>query len=300
MAFKYQARFAGNKNQKSTEIQIMLDPQSKNSTTATSANDNFALITGASSGLGACFARALAARGRHLVLVARSKDKLETLAREIAAKHPLRIEVIDQDLSLGGAASRLVATLEERKIAVALLVNDAGFGAQGEFWKLPLDRQSAMIRLNVLTLTELTYLLLPAMVARRSGGIINISSTASFQPIPYTSVYAATKAYVTSFSMGLAEEVCKYGVRVLALCPGGTATNFFDAGQFSKLEFPGGLQSPEEVVEVGLRAFDRGRSLAVARFTNRLMIFVQRLAPRRLVAQIAGDMFRPKTLRAGK
>jgi len=278
----------------------MADPQSANNSTTPMADGNFALITGASSGIGSCFARALAARGMNLVLVARSKEKLEELAREIAAKHPLRIEVIEQDLSLEGAAVRLAAILKERGIAVALLVNNAGFGAHGEFWKLPLDRQSEMLRLNIVTLTELTHLLLPAMVERRAGGIINVSSTASFQPIPYTSVYAATKAYVTSFSMGLAEEVSEYGVKVLALCPGGTATNFFDAGQFSQRKFPGGLQSPEEVVELGLRALDRGRSLAVARFINRLMIFVQRLAPRRLVARQAGDMFRPRTLHNGK
>jgi hypothetical protein len=138
------------------------------------------------------------------------------------------------------------------------------------------------------------------MIERRAGGIINISSTASFQPVPYTSVYAATKAYVTSFSMGLAEEVEEYGVKVLALCPGGTATNFFDAGEFSKRDFPGGLQSPEEVVEAGLRAFDRGRSLAVARFIDRLTVFALRLVPRRLVARQAGEMFRPKSLHGGK
>jgi len=278
----------------------MSDRQSGNSSIAPRGQDNFALITGASSGIGACFARALAARGMHLALVARSKDKLAALKNEIAAKHSLRIEVIEQDLSLEGAAERLAAVLKERGIAVDLLVNNAGFGAHGEFWKLPLDRQVKMVHLNILTLTELTHLLLPAMVERRSGGIINISSTASFQPVPYTSVYAATKAYVTSFSMGIAEEVSAYGVKVLALCPGGTATNFFDAGQFSKIEFPGGLQSPEKVVEVGLRAFDRGRSLAVSRFINRLMIFALRLAPRRLVARQAGEMFRPKGLRAGK
>jgi hypothetical protein len=278
----------------------MPDRDSENQKQASRTPDNFALITGASSGIGACFARALAARGRNLVLVARSKDKLEALARNLAAPSSLRIEIIDQDLSVEGAAARLAAILKQRGVAVDLLVNNAGFGAHGEFWKLPLDRQVKMLHLNIVTLTELTHLLLPAMVERRSGGIINVSSTASFQPVPYTSVYAATKAYVTSFSMGLAEEVNDYGVKVLALCPGGTATNFFEAGQFSQLEFRGGLQSPEEVVEVGLRAFDRGHSLAVSRFINRLMIFALRLAPRRLVARQAGDLFRPKNLETGK
>jgi len=162
----------------------MPNPQIENSSTSNPSQDRFALITGASSGIGACFARALAARGRNLVLVARSKDKLDALKSEIAAQHSVRIEIIQQDLSLEGAAQRVAISLTERGIAVDMLVNNAGFGAHGQFWNLPLDRQSEMLRLNIATLTELTYLLLPAMVERRGGGIINISSTASFQPIP--------------------------------------------------------------------------------------------------------------------
>jgi len=277
----------------------MAHAEGEKQATATSALDAFALITGASSGIGACFARALASRGRNLVLVARSEDKLAALASEITARHARRVEVIAQDLSQEGAAGPLVAALQERGITVDLLVNNAGFGAQGEFWKLPLDRQVEMLRLNIVALTELTHLLLPAMVERRAGAIINISSTASFQPVAYTTAYAASKAYVTSFSMGLAEELRAYGVKVLALCPGGTATNFFDAGEFTRREFPGGLQSPEAVVEAGLRALDRGRTLAVTRWLNGLMVFAQRLAPRQFVARQAADMFRPKDLHAG-
>ncbi len=272
----------------------MPDQIRENSSPPSGTHDRFALVTGASSGIGACFARALAARGMNLVLVAKSRSKLEAIKAEIQAKFPRRVEVIEQDLSAPGAAERLHSELKDRGILVDLLVNNAGFGAQGEFWQLPLARQTEMLRLNIVTLTELTHLLLPAMIARRSGGIINVSSTAGFQPIPYSSVYAATKAYVTSFSMGLTEEVRASGVKVLALCPGGTATNFFDAGRFDKISFPGGLQSPEAVVEAGLRALDRGRSLVVTRFVNRMMLFVQRLAPRRLVARQAGEMFRPR------
>ncbi len=272
----------------------MPDQIRENSLPPSETHDRFALVTGASSGIGACFARALAARGMNLALVARSRSKLEGIKAEIQAKFPRRVEVIEQDLSAPGAAGRLHSELKDRGILVDLLVNNAGFGAQGEFWQLPIARQAEMLRLNIVTLTELTHLLLPAMIARRSGGIINVSSTAGFQPIPYSSVYAATKAYVTSFSMGLAEEVRASGVKVLALCPGGTATNFFDAGRFDKISFPGGLQSPEAVVKAALRALDRGRSLAVTRFINRMMLFVQRLAPRRLVARQAGEMFRPR------
>jgi uncharacterized protein len=278
----------------------MADPESGNHTTTGATPGNFALITGASSGIGACFARALAGRGKNLVLVARSRDKLEALAREISTEHSLRIEVVGQDLSEVGAAGRLAATLNERGLGIDLLVNNAGFGAHGEFWKLPLERQSEMLRLNVVALTELTHLLLPPMIRQRRGGIINVSSTASFQPVPFTGVYAATKAYVTNFSMALAEELGDYGVKVVALCPGGTATNFFDNSQYAKRNFPSGLQAPEEVVAIGLRALDRGRSLAISRFINRLMVFALRLAPRRLVAQQAGDMFRPKTSQQGK
>ncbi len=272
----------------------MPERPSPQSTGANAAGNLFALITGASSGIGACFARALAGRGQNIVLVARSRNRLEAIRTEIAAKNQVSIEIVEMDLSIPEAAARLVALLKERGIDVSLLVNNAGFGEHGEFAELPLARQSEMLRLNIVALTELTRLLLPDMISRRGGGIINVSSTASFQPIPYSSVYAATKAYVTSFSMGLAEEVARHGVKVLALCPGGTATNFFDAGHFQKLNFPGGLQSPEEVAERGLRALQRGKSLAVTRSINRLLVFVQRLAPRRLVARQAGEMFRPR------
>lgn len=259
----------------------------------------FALVTGASSGIGACFARKLGERNRDLVLVARSRAKLQALADEISTRQARRVEVIEQDLSAPGAALHLAALLNERGIAIDLLVNNAGFGMHGQFWRLPLDRQSEMMRLNMVTLTELTYLLLPGMVERRSGGIINISSTASFQAMPYMCVYAATKAYVTSFSTGLAEEVAEYGVKVVALCPGATASNFFAAGQFGEVNWPGGLQSPEEVVEAGLRAFERGNSLATTRFLHRLMLFAQRFAPRRFVTRQAGNLTR-KGLPGGK
>ena len=255
----------------------------------------FALVTGASSGIGTCFARALAARGQNVILVARSKDKLEALKSEITAQRDVRVEVIAQDLGVEGAARRLAAAVAERNLTIDLLVNNAGFGAQGEFWKLALERQAQMLQLNITTLTELTYLLIPAMVERRRGGVINTSSTASFQPVPYLSVYAATKSYVTSFSMGLAEELRPYGVKVLAVCPGGTDTNFFAAGRFDPTSFRGGLQTPEAVVEEALRAYDRGSSLVVTRLINRLMILGERFVPLRFAAAQAGKLFRPQT-----
>ena len=256
--------------------------------------NTYALITGASSGIGECFARALAARGRNLVLVARSQDKLTALAQEVAAQHAVRAEVVPLDLSEPGASVRLAQLLRERNLAVDLLINNAGFGAQGEFWKIALERQSEMLRLNIQALVELTYLLLPAMIEARLGAILNVSSTASFQPVPYTAVYSATKAFVTSFSMSLAEELRPYGVRVVTLCPGGTRTHFFDASQYEKRDFAGGLQTPEEVVRVGLKALQRGGGLAISGLINKLQVASQRLAPRALVARVAADMFRPK------
>jgi uncharacterized protein len=258
------------------------------------AEDSFALITGASSGIGECFARALARRGHNLVLSARSEDKLRQLAANLQREHDIRTEVIIADLSVRNAASKLAATLKAKNLAVGLLVNNAAFGARGEFWALPLERQMAMVRLNINALAELTYLLLPAMVDRGEGAIINVSSTASFQPMAYTATYAATKAFVTSFSMGLAEEVRPHGIRVVTLCPGGTRTNFFVAGDYGVHNLPGGLQEPEQVVEAALRALERGGGLVVPRVLNKLGIFAQRFIPRETVAKFAAFAFRPR------
>jgi uncharacterized protein len=260
------------------------------------AESEYALVTGASSGIGECFARALASRKRNLVLVARSLNKLEALATEFRRKHSVEVVPVGMDLSGEGAARRLAELMKERKLVVDLLVNNAGFGAQGEFWKLPLDRQTQMMHLNILALVELTHFLLPPMVEQRRGVIVNVSSTASFQPLPYVSVYAATKAFVTSFSMALEQELRPYGVSVITLCPGGTRTNFFEASQYETRKFAIGLQSPEEVVKAALRALDGTGGLVVPGVLNRLMIASQRLAPRGLVVKAAGNIFRPKVL----
>ncbi len=253
----------------------------------------YALITGASGGIGECFARALAARKQNLVLAARSKDKLETLETELRSQHGIEAEVIDLDLSKPGSAQHLVTDLAQLKLPIELLINNAGFGAQGEFWKLPMERHAQMLQLNVVTLVELTYRLLPAMVERRRGAVINVASTAAFQPVPYTSVYAATKAFVLSFSMALAEESRPYGIRVVTLCPGGTRTEFFRAGQYQRHDMPGGLQPPEEVVAQALKKLDRGGGLVVPRLVNKLSIASERLATRGMVTRMAGRLFKP-------
>jgi len=258
------------------------------------ADNTFALITGASSGIGECFAHALARRGHNLVLTARSEGKLAQLAAELAGRHSIRAEVIPADLSVRDSATPLADILKQRNLAISLLVNNAAFGGRGEFWKLQLERQMAMVRLNINALAELTYLLLPAMIERGQGGIINVSSTASFQPLAYTSTYAATKAFVTSFSMGLAEEVRPHGIRVVTLCPGGTRTNFFKAGNYGVRNLPGGMQEPDEVVSEALKSLDRGGGLVVPRLLNKLSVVVQRFIPRQAVAKFAAMAFRPR------
>ena len=176
-----------------------------------------ALITGASSGIGAAFARALAARGTNLILIARSKEKLEALSCDLEGKHAISAVSLPADLSVPGAAAEVAESVQARNLEIDLLVNNAGFGGRGEFHKLPLDRQLEMIRLDVLAVMELTHLLLPGMVKKRAGGIINVSSVTGFQSIPYAAVYSATKAFVTSFSMGLAEELRPHGIPALML-----------------------------------------------------------------------------------
>lgn len=255
-------------------------------------DSQYALVTGASSGIGECFARMLAARKQNLILVARSKDKLVALGKELSAAHGIAAEPVECDMGVTGAAGRLAALTSDRKLEVELLINNAGFGARRRFHEIPLERQSQMIRLNVMALVELTHYLLPAMVKARRGGIINVSSTASFQPLAYTNVYGATKAFVTNFSMGLAEELRSAGVKVVTLCPGGTRTNFGVASGYEVTNLPGGSQSSEEVVTLALKALDRGGGLVVPGIRNKAGVFVQRIVPRSWVAKGAAKIFK--------
>jgi uncharacterized protein len=254
----------------------------------------YSLVTGASSGIGECFARALAARGKNLVMVARSTGKLEALATELKSMHGVLAEPLTMDLSEPGAGIRLAQILDERGFGIDLLINNAGFGARGEFWVLPLDKQLAMIRLQVETLMELTFHLLPRMIDRRHGGIINVSSMTGFQPIPYATAYAATKAFMNSFSMALREELRPYHVTVVTLCPGGTRTNFVNVGaRQGRHRFPGGPQPPEEVVDSALKQLQRGGGLVVPRFVNKASIFSQRFLPRSSFVKLLAKMSKP-------
>lgn len=251
-----------------------------------------ALITGASMGIGEAFANALAARGYDLALVARSGPALERIAQRLRTERGVRVEPIVADLEDRTAVERAGNETEARLGRVDLLVNNAGYGAHGHFEALGPARNLGQVRLNIEALVALTDRFAPAMLERGRGGVINVASTAAFQPVPYMAVYGASKAFVLSFSEALAEEFRGRGVRVLALCPGATQTNFFNvAGENAQV---GRFRTSEQVVETGLRAFDRGRSSVIDGTSNRLLAFSPRLAPRSLVARLAAQAMKPK------
>lgn len=251
------------------------------------------LITGASGGIGEEFARQLAARGENVLLVARSADKLAALSDELRNKHKIDAQFVALDLTEHDAPEKLFDETARRALEVETLVNNAGFGSMGDFTKFDIERDRQMIELNVTALVALTHLYLPPMRARRGGAIINVASTAAFQPVPYMATYAATKAFVLSFSEALWEENRAYGVNVLALCPGTTDTNFFAAAD-GKPPPPGITQTPAEVVETGLRALARHQSHVVSGWANFAVVAAERLVPRSLLARIAGRVVRSR------
>ncbi len=249
-----------------------------------------ALITGASAGLGADFARQLAAKGKRLVLVARRKDRLEALAAELG-----NARAIGDDLSLPGAIDRLMADLAAHGEHVDLLVNNAGFGLTGRFAELDGKRQRQMIDLNCGALTELAHSVLPGMIERKSGGIINVASTAAFQPGPGMAVYFATKAFVLSLSEALHEEVKGQGVVVSALCPGPTATEFGEVAGFkpsgpSAKLFIDMAADSASVVRAGIDGLEKGQAIVIPGLTNKATAQAHRFFPRSWVRRIAGTI----------
>jgi len=253
---------------------------------------NTTLITGASSGIGAAFARRLAAQGHDLLLVARSEDKLIALCNQLGLNHNVRAQYFVADLSQLDAPARLFAETRERNLEIDLLINNAGFGSMGEFAKLDLDRELNMIDLNVRSLVALTHLFLQPMRERKSGSIINVASTASFQPVPFMATYAATKAFVLSFSESLWEENRPLGIKVMALCPGVTETGFFEASRMKRPPVRV-AQTSEQVVEVALRALKRGKGSVISGWPNRIGVEIQRLTPRALILRTVGAIMRP-------
>lgn len=243
-----------------------------------------ALVTGASAGLGVEFARQLAGRGRKLVLVARRKERLDALAAELG-----NARAVVLDFSQAGSIAALMANLEAAGETVELLVNNAGFGLKGRFAGLDARRQREMIDLNCGALVELAHAVLPAMVARKAGAILNVASTAAFQPGPGMAVYFGTKAFVLSFSEALHEEMKPHGIRITALCPGPTRTEFGavagfgENGAFDRLS-----ADSASVVRAGLEGLDRNRAVVVPGWINKIGAAATRFVPRPLVRRIAG------------
>jgi short-subunit dehydrogenase len=245
-----------------------------------------ALITGASAGLGAEFARQLSKRGHRLVLVARRKERLEALAKELG-----KARAVALDLSKPNAAAKLMADIEAAGEVVDVLVNNAGFGLIGQFAALDAKRERQMIDLNVGTLTDLCRAVAPQMIKRKSGAILNVASIAAFQPGPKMVVYFATKAFVLSLSEALHEELKPHGIKVSCLCPGPTRTEFGDvagfrgSGLFERL-----AMTAADVVEIGLAGLDRNRAVVVPGWVNKVVSTSTRFTPRPWARKIAGSV----------
>jgi short-subunit dehydrogenase len=249
----------------------------------------YALVTGASRGIGAALARALADDGHSLILSARSADDLERV-RESLRRPGIEVQCIPADLSRDSGAKNLLAEIEAQGWEIDLLVNNAGLGSRGEFAAMPLERELAEVQVNVAAAVELTHGVLPEMRRRRRGGVIQVSSVAAYQAVPGMATYAATKVFLLHFSLALWAELRQKGVHVMALCPGATRTNFFaDAG----MRTPRG-QAPEEVAALALRGFRAQRPIVVCGGGNRVLTLAVRWLPRATAARLAGAVTRQR------
>ena len=252
-----------------------------------------ALVTGASAGLGRDYARLFAADGHDVVLVARRRERLEELAREIGGQGGAQVHVLPLDLSDREAPRRCVDELRARGLAIDFLVNNAGLGTNGPFADADPAKQLEMIQVNVTSLVELTRLLLPDMLARKRGRVLNVGSTAGFQPGPFMAAYYASKAFVNSFSEALAYELDGTGVTVTVSCPGATETEFAGhAGNDSSLLFKFGAADSMSVAREGYAAMMAGRRMVVHGFTNKLGVQAPRVSPRAVVIGLAARLNR--------
>jgi short-subunit dehydrogenase len=252
-----------------------------------------ALITGASAGLGAEYAKLFAADKHDLVLVARRRDRLEALAAELAKAHGIKAHVIDADLGAADGAKRVTDEVARLGLEIDHLVNNAGFGDTGAFAELAAARSLEMVQVNITTLVALTRAFLPPMIARRRGRILNIGSTAGFQPGPFMSVYYASKAFVNTFTEGLAYELRGTGVTATVSCPGATATEFAAvAGNERSKLFKIGAAPASQVAREGYRAMMAGKPMVVHGFKNRLAVQALRISPRAAVRALAASLNR--------
>lgn len=250
--------------------------------------NNTTLITGASSGIGLALARIFASHSFDLILVARREEKLLALKKEIEEKYPVSVEIIVQNLAEKNAAKFMYEKIKAENKTVSILVNNAGFGNYGYFSETNGEEESNMVQVNITALTELTKLFLPDMLAKKSGKILNVASTAAFQPGPLMAVYFATKAYVLSFSEALSRELQGTGVSVTCLCPGPTKTEFQDVAKFEKDHSFNNEKFPtaHDVAELGYHALMKKRTIAIHGWKNFFLIQLLRITPRRLVTKI--------------
>jgi short-subunit dehydrogenase len=257
----------------------------------------WALVTGASAGIGRELARQLAAGGANLVLTARRNDRLAQLALDLAAHCKVRVETFPADLARPDTPRELFRFTQQKQLPIEILVNNAGFGKYGEFFRADSQRLLEMIQVNIAAVVSLTHLYLPAMAERRRGHVLIVSSTAAYQAVPYISTYAATKAFELLFAEGIAAEMRPYGVNVCCLCPGSTETEFHQiAGQPPRTARR--RETAEKVARVGLQALAEGRPRVISGSHNRVNVEMQRLVPRRLVTRVAKRLFAPRPSQA--
>jgi uncharacterized protein len=256
----------------------------------------WALVTGASAGIGVALAEELAAGGTHLVLTARRLDRLQEVASGLSNKHGIQSQVFVADFARREAPQQIFDFTKEKGLRIDLLINNAGFGQYGELPQVETQRLLDMVEVNCTAVVYLTRLFLPDMVARRSGDILILASTASFQAVPYISTYAATKAFDLFFAEGLAEEMKPYGIRVCALCPGSTESEFHAVAGQERFATKN-QETAEKVARTGLQALAAGKSYVISGLGNYLGAHSQRMVPRGVVTRIAGNMFRPSKTR---
>jgi short-subunit dehydrogenase len=254
----------------------------------------FTLITGASSGIGEAFARRLASENHNLVLVARSEEKLRALCDELKAKHHVDCRYFAIDLLDFEADVELFERTEESGLEIDWLINNAGFGSSGDFASLDLEKELEIIDLNVSALVALTHRYLQKMRERKRGTIINVSSAAGFQPIPFMATYAASKAFVSSFSEAIAEENRPFGIRILALCPGSTKTNFFEASNIERPIQVKGQQTVEQVVDTAMKALRHNRTKIVSGWTNYLGAIAGTIIPNSISSRVMAKALRSR------
>lgn len=259
----------------------------------TSFSGTWALVSGASSGIGEEFARQMARDGAHLVLTARSTERLEQHARRLSAAHHVETQVISADLAEPGGAERLCREVERLGLRIEHVVNNAGFGDIGPFIEADAEKHARMVRLNCESLMLLSRHFLPGMVERRRGGIIHVASVAGHMPVPFMATYGATKAFVLSFSLALAEEVRKHQVRVCALCPGPVPSGFQAAAGMPPSRVSGALgMSAAETAKRALEAYDAGEVLCVPGVLNTVQTLSSKLLPRTLLVRSAAEAMR--------